>query len=38
MNTTIISKTSLGVSVYPDDGEKFDSLITKADQAMYTAK
>lgn len=30
--------TSVGVSVYPEDGESFGVLLHHADQAMYTAK
>lgn len=29
---------SIGVTVYPDDGDDFDSLLRKADSAMYYAK
>lgn len=30
--------TSIGISLYPKDGENADALINKADVAMYTAK
>lgn len=30
--------TSIGVSIYPDDGEDIDSLLKNADVAMYQAK
>jgi diguanylate cyclase (GGDEF)-like protein len=29
---------SLGISVFPDDGEDADALIAQADKAMYAAK
>ena len=29
---------SIGISVYPDDGDNFDALLSHADQAMYEAK
>ena len=36
--TSINPKTSIGISVYPEDGETVEMLIEKADQAMYYAK
>ncbi len=36
--TTIHLTTSLGVSVYPDDGEDFDVLRRNADAALFEAK
>jgi diguanylate cyclase (GGDEF)-like protein/PAS domain S-box-containing protein len=35
---TLQITTSLGASVYPDDGDNGDTLITHADSAMYLAK
>ena len=32
------SSVSIGVAVYPDDGEDFGTLLTRADMAMYYAK
>ena len=29
---------SIGTSIYPEDGESFDALLSRADQAMYKAK
>ena len=34
----IYVKTSIGIALYPDDGEKEEDLIKSADNAMYTAK
>ena len=34
----VFATPSIGVSVYPDDGEKCDMLIRNADRAMYEAK
>ena len=36
--TSIYPKTSIGISVYPDDGDTVELLIEKADKAMYCAK
>ena len=37
-NNKINSSGSIGLSLFPDHGETTDSLIGKADAAMYTAK
>jgi len=37
-NGTIILTTSLGVSIYPEDGDTNEELITNATTAMYKAK
>jgi diguanylate cyclase (GGDEF)-like protein/PAS domain S-box-containing protein len=34
----ISTSISVGVSIYPDDGEDFDTLLKKSDMAMYRAK
>ena len=34
----LASSASLGVAVYPDDGQDFDTLLRRADTAMYHAK
>ena len=34
----VVITTSVGISIYPDDGENADVLVHKADQAMYEAK
>lgn len=34
----IFITTSIGLSFYPEDGEEFDMLLSKADVAMYQAK
>jgi diguanylate cyclase (GGDEF)-like protein/PAS domain S-box-containing protein len=34
----LFTSASIGVSVYPQDGESFDTLLKKADLAMYKAK
>jgi len=37
-NMTLHITTSLGIAMYPDDGKDIDTLIEKADQAMYCSK
>ncbi|MEJ2228083.1 MAG: diguanylate cyclase [Alphaproteobacteria bacterium] len=35
---TLTISVSVGIAVYPDDGHDWDTLLKKADSAMYTAK
>lgn len=38
-NGTVLSvKTSIGIAIFPEDGETTDSLLTNADMAMFKAK
>ena len=37
-NHSLSSTFSIGIALYPDDGEDFDSLLQKADTAIYHAK
>ena len=38
-NTTVLNKTvSIGISIFPNDADNIDTLITKADEALYLAK
>ncbi len=38
LNSTIYCGSSIGMSVFPDDGQDLESLLSKADQAMYEVK
>ena len=37
-NHKLTSSTSIGIAVYPDDGEDIDSLLKNSDMAMYSVK
>ena len=37
-NETIALSVSIGVATYPEDGHNIDSLLARADRAMYMAK
>lgn len=37
-NNELSVSTSIGIAIYPDDGEDFDTLVKHADTAMYSAK
>jgi diguanylate cyclase (GGDEF)-like protein/PAS domain S-box-containing protein len=37
-NHKLTSSTSIGIAVYPDDGNDIDSLLKKSDVAMYSVK
>jgi diguanylate cyclase (GGDEF)-like protein/PAS domain S-box-containing protein len=37
-DNSLITSFSIGIALFPDDGEDFDSLLQKADTAMYHAK
>ncbi len=38
LNYRLHTSFSIGISIYPDDGNDFDTLMQKADTAMYSAK
>lgn len=38
MNNNLVVSTSIGISVFPEDGSSVESLIKNADTAMYQAK
>ena len=37
-NNMVFPKTSIGISIYPHDGDSIETLINNADKAMYYAK
>lgn len=37
-NQNIYTSTSIGIAIFPDDGEDLDSLSKKSDEAMYQSK
>lgn len=37
-DSELVSTCSMGIAVYPDDGDDFDALLHRADMAMYHAK
>ena len=37
-NLDVFVTPSIGISIFPEDGQDYDTLMTKADSAMYLAK
>jgi GGDEF domain-containing protein len=35
---TVVVTASVGIALYPDDGESIDTLVSRADDGMYAAK
>ena len=38
LNISVVVKASIGISLFPADGDTADALVSRADQAMYRAK